>query len=89
MPGYFVKIFPSEVENFYTVTYVLEGTEEVWAFSDIPYKLAFGALGNPARGLEVLRAYEAFEAFMLMDNPKEEAEILLQRLDKLKQYCSD
>lgn len=85
MPEYFVRIIPSEVENFYTVSYAVESATEVWVFSDIPYRLAFGALENPERGLDILRAYEAFEALMLMENPETEAEILSQRLDKLKE----
>ncbi len=89
MPNYFVRVMPGEVENFYTVSYSVEGTEEVWVFSDIPYKIAFGTQERPERGLDILRAYEAFEAFMLMENPKEEAKILSQRLDKLKETIAD
>jgi hypothetical protein len=85
MPEYFVRIIPSEVENFYAVSYAVESATEVWVFSDIPYRLAFGALENPERGLDILRAYEAFEALMLMENPETEAEILSHRLDKLKE----
>lgn len=89
MSSYYVRIIPGEVENFYTVTYSVDGTEEVWVFSDIPYKIAFGAQERPERSLDILRAYEAFEAFMLMENPKEEAKILSQRLDKLKECIAD
>jgi hypothetical protein len=85
MPEYFVRIVPSEVENFYTVSYAVESATEVWVFSDIPYKLAFGALENPERGLDILRAYEAFEALMLMEDPSSEAKILTERFEKLKQ----
>ena len=83
MSEYSVRIFPAETENFYTVAYAVESAEEVWVFSDIPYKIAFGAQKDPDRGLDILRAYEAFEALMLMENPSSEAEILSQRLDKL------
>ncbi len=85
MPEYFVRIYPSEAENFYTVAYAVESASEVWVFSDIPFKIAFGAMANPERGLDILRAYEVFEALMLMEDPSSEAEILLQRLEKLKE----
>ncbi len=89
MPEYFVRIYPSKVENFYTVAYAVESVSEVWVFSDIPFKIAFGAMENPIRGLDILRAYEAFEALMLMEDPSLEAEILSQRLEKLKEILSD
>lgn len=85
MPEYFVRIVPAEIENFYTVTYTVELAKEVWVFSDIPYKLAFGALEDPERGLDILRAYEAFEALMLMEDPASEAKILTERFEKLQQ----
>ncbi len=86
MSEYYVRVYPTEVENFYTVAYAVESVEEVWVFSDIPYKIAFGALAHPVRGLDILRAYEAFEALMLMEDPSTEADILSQRLEKLKQF---
>ncbi len=85
MPEYFVRIYPTEVENFYTVSYAVESVNKVWAFSDIPFKIAFGAMENPSRGLDILRAYEVFEALMLMEDPGSEVEILSQRLEKLKE----
>ena len=85
MSEYFVRVIPNETANFYSVSYTVAGSDEVWSFEDIPYKLAFGAAADPERGLTILRAYEAFEALMLMENPETEAEILSHRLDKLKE----
>ena len=86
---YFVRIAPSDVQNFYTVTISLSENVVVQEFQDIPYKLAFAARENPQRSLDILRAYEAFEALMLMEDPALESEILSQRLEKLKEIYTE
>jgi hypothetical protein len=88
MTQYNVKVTPSSVTNFYTVVFAVDGVDDVWEFSDIPYRLAFGSVDDPERSLVVLRAYEAFEAFILLDDPATEASELLQRLEKLKELIA-